>query len=109
MKDFPISSLTEKEQAVLSAIVSACCNDYCADLADVVSITGFAQETAKGVIGSLVKKGHVLAEEEKRGGKTFFDLFAVFNGERLSWGGESSDLKDEDFELIIKIRDWPAK
>lgn len=106
MKTYPIENLTEKEQVVFTAITFMCFNDYCADLADVVRITGLDQESAKGVVGSLTKKNHVAAVQEKRGGKMFFDLHAVFGSEFLCWGDESGNLSPADFAIAEQVRDW---
>lgn len=79
--------MTHREKMVLAAITDVCEDDYSADMADVKSATGFDAPTIKGIVGSLVKKGKVIAEEEERDGMIFFDWFPVNDkGECLNFG-----------------------
>ena len=79
--------MTELETKVLEAIKEDCEMDYSSSLKEVAERTGLDYSTIKGVVGSLVKKGKVYAEQEQRGGKVFMDLFFVKeDGEVLSFG-----------------------
>ena len=79
--------MTELETKVLEAIKTDCEMDYSSSLKEVAERTGLDYSTIKGVVGSLVKKGKVYAEQEKRGGKVFMDLFYLNeDGQTLSFG-----------------------
>lgn len=69
-----MTTYTELEKKVYNALIDFVSGDYSADLSDLSQSTGLTEETVKGVVGSLVKKGKVETEEEVRGGKRFVDI-----------------------------------
>ena len=79
--------MTNLEQQVLAAIKADCEQDFSSSVKEVAAATGLDVKTVKGVVGSLVKKDRVAAEQEERGGRVFLDLFYKSeSGEVLSFG-----------------------
>jgi len=78
--------LTELEAQVLQAAATQCYDDYASSAKEISELTNLDIKTVKGVVGSLVKKGKMQAEEEERSGKVFLDLFVVLEGNLISYG-----------------------
>lgn len=69
-------TLTILETKVYNFILQECMDDYCTSAIDISEQLDMNIKSVKGVVGSLVKKGMVDAQEDHRGGKKFLDLFA---------------------------------
>lgn len=79
--------MTELETELYNALLVLCDADFSAGVVDLSEYLDIEQNTVKGGIGSLVKKGKVFCEQEKRGNVVYFDLFPMDDeGNRLSWG-----------------------
>ncbi len=82
-----MTPMTDLEKQVYDAIVEDCTYDYSSSVKEVSDRTGLKISTVKGAVGSLVKKGHVAAETEERGGTVFKDLWPMDEWENtLSFG-----------------------
>lgn len=106
MNDYPIANLTDKEQIVLTEITRQCMVDYSADIKDTAKATGLTVETVRGVVGSLVKKGHIATEQGENFRAEIDDVFAVFGGEWLCYGDESGCLSESDFQIAEDVAKW---
>lgn len=84
------TNLTATEAVVLKEIWGAS-YDVPTDVKEVSRHLSIDVQSVKGIVGSLVKKGLVCAETEERGGKVFYDLSPLFNGEPVMFDGESLD------------------
>lgn len=104
--DYPVENLTNLEQRVLSAIAAEGMVGYCTDLADIKKRTGMELASIKGVVGSLVKKGLVAAEEDHRNGRVCHDLFLRIDGECLCFGDESGNLTESGLDLAKAIANY---
>lgn len=81
-----LANLTDLEQTVLVIAQIQCHADYCSSVKDIARVTGLEIASVKGAVGSLVKKGKLLAESEERNGKMFMDIFVVTDEGILSHG-----------------------
>ena len=70
-----MTTYTDLEKKVYNALVDLVECEYSAGLQDLSAATGLTEDTIKGVVGSLVKKGKVDTDEEVRGGRRFVDIF----------------------------------
>lgn len=78
--------MTELETKIYDTIFAHCTDDFSSSVAEVAEDLGIDVATVKGAVGSLVKKGLVLAETEVRGGKEFMDLFPLKDGQIYAFG-----------------------
>jgi len=69
-----MTTYTDLEKKVYNALIDFVEHEYSADLSDLSNSTGLKEDTIKGVIGSLVKKGKVVTEENIRAGRRFVDF-----------------------------------
>jgi predicted transcriptional regulator len=74
-----MTTYTDLEKKVYNALIDIVEYEFSADLTDLSESTGLTEDTVKGVIGSLVKKGKVDTDEEIRGGKRFVDIFPALD------------------------------
>ena len=57
-------------------------------------------KTVKGVIGSLIKKDMMQAEEDIRDGRLFKDIFVKVGGHTMSFGSVNSKFPDYEDCLL---------
>lgn len=96
-----MKDLNQNEQAVLTAIAKHCFDDFSSSVVEVAEDTGISLASVKGYVGSLVKKGYVDAETEKRGGETFFDLWLLVGGQRVGFGCDQFDSVEDMLQQSI--------
>jgi len=94
------SVLTPLESQCYKAALNDGMEDYSSSVKEIAERTGIAVASVKGAVGSLVKKGLLVAEEENRNGTTFLDIFPIWCGEFIAFGGESANLTDEQFNEL---------
>ncbi|MCF2901151.1 helix-turn-helix domain-containing protein [Pseudoalteromonas sp. OFAV1] len=91
-----VTEFTDLEKLVFNTLVDHCMDDVEADIDDLSLKTRLTVSTVKGVIGSLVKKGVVHVDSEKRDFKTFKTINPIIDGKTLSFGGDQYDQEEID-------------
>lgn len=90
---------TDLEKQIYNAIIDICVEYPEADVEDIRQHTGLNTNTIKGAVGSLVKKGLLHVDEEKRDFKTFKTINPIDkNGSTLGFMCDSLD--DDEIEAL---------
>lgn len=111
MSNYPVPGLTEKEQLVLTYIAFDIMEegDYCVWAEDISKGTQLDLDTVVGVLGSLVKKGHVTTEGRKLDlGKIAHDVFLVIDGIVVCFADEGRELNKDQTSLAYAIANWKS-
>ena len=94
--------LTDLEELAYRSILRTSMYEYCSSVQDVAENLAISVNSAKGVIGSLIKKGMIYTQEETRDRVIFNDVFAWFHmrGTYCSPSYGNENLLDHEREAI---------
>lgn len=81
-----VASLTEGEEKVLRALYDICFGECFAEVSDVVSETGYDQNSVKGYLGSLVRKGYAISDEFDVNDRMYHGTCPILEGKPVSFG-----------------------
>lgn len=94
-------NITELERKVFNVIIDFCVDYPEADIKDLSDITSMSENSVKGVVGSLVKKGLVSTGEDIRGFNIKFKTInPIIQGEAVGFMCDMFDESEiESFKL----------